>query len=99
MTQKNEENFCCDPKIGIGGLKVESVLSIDKKGQILLPKDVRDKMGIDTERGDKLVLISMGNPDNLCCLTLMKADNFGDIVKDFLGPIMKDLFSSNMSKN
>ena len=36
------------------------------------------------------------NANSECPLVvLMKADSFGDIVKNFLGPIMKDLYSSS----
>ncbi|MDO9324645.1 MAG: HgcAB-associated protein, partial [Methanoregula sp.] len=38
------------------GCKVESVLSVDERGQMVLPKDIREKACIKT--GDKLALIS-----------------------------------------
>ena len=71
----------CNP-----GCRVEAVLSVDERGQMVLPKDVREKAGIRT--GDKLALISWEKDGSICCLALMKADNLSGMVKDILGPLM-----------
>jgi antitoxin PrlF len=68
--------------------KVEAVLSVDDRGQMVLPKDVREKAGIRT--GDKLALISWGKDGNVCCLALMKVENLSGMVKDVLGPLMQE---------
>jgi AbrB family looped-hinge helix DNA binding protein len=68
--------------------KVESVLSVDERGQMVLPKDVREKAGIRT--GDKLALISWTRDDTVCCLALMKVENLSGMVKDVLGPLMNE---------
>lgn len=69
--------------------KVESLLSVDERGQMVLPKELRDKANI--KAGDKLVLISMEKDGEICCLTLIKADNLAGQVRDFLGPVMKSM--------
>jgi len=74
--------------IGSGCCKVESVVTIDSKGQILLPKELREKANI--KAGEKLVIITWGDKPGLCCMTLIKANYLGDMVKNFLGPMMKD---------
>ena len=66
--------------------KVESVLSVDERGQMVLPKDVREKAGIRT--GDKLALISWTRDEKVCCLALMKVENLSGLVRDVLGPLM-----------
>ena len=71
----------CNP-----GCRVEAVLSVDERGQMVLPKDVREKAGIRT--GDKLALISWEKDGSICCLALMKVDNLSGMVKDVLGPLM-----------
>ncbi|MDD4136596.1 MAG: HgcAB-associated protein [Methanoregula sp.] len=80
------------PSCGFGpanGCRVEAVLSVDERGQMVLPKDVREKAGIRT--GDKLALISWGGKDgNICCLALMKVENLSGMVKDVLGPLMHE---------
>ncbi len=94
MTKKNtvpekssaRESPCgCTP---VTGCKVESVLSIDDRGQMVLPKDVRERAGISP--GDKLALISWERQGKVCCLALMKVENLSGMVKDVLGPIMHD---------
>ena len=70
------------------GCKVEAVLSVDERGQMVLPKDVREKAGIRT--GDKLALISWETNGSICCLALMKAENLSGMVKDILGPLMQE---------
>jgi antitoxin PrlF len=68
------------------GCRIESVLSVDERGQMVLPKDVRERAGIRT--GDKLALISWEKNGSVCCLALMKAENLSGMVKDVLGPLM-----------
>jgi AbrB family looped-hinge helix DNA binding protein len=67
---------------------VESVLSVDDRGQMVLPKDVREKAGIRT--GDKLALISWERECSICCLALMKVENLSGMVKEVLGPLMHE---------
>ncbi len=93
MTRKNNsagcnpsgETFGCTPG---SGCQVEAILSIDERGQMVLPKDVREKAGIRT--GDKLALISWSRDGTVCCLALMKVGNLSGMVKDVLGPLMQE---------
>ncbi len=79
-----QESPCgCTPG---SGCQVEAVLSVDDRGQMVLPKDVREKAGIRT--GDKLALISWEREGRICCLALMKADSLSGMVKGILGPLM-----------
>ena len=73
----------------IGCCKVDAIVSIDSRGQIVLPKDVREKA--DISPGDKFVVVSMESGDQVCCLTLIKADHFADSVKGYLGPVIKEV--------
>ncbi len=75
---------------GAGCCKVESLISVDERGQMVLPKDLRDKAGI--KPGDKLAVISWEREGAICCFTLIKADSLAGGIKDFLGPIMQDMF-------
>ena len=93
MTKRNSnagcnpsgESFGCAPG---SGCRVEAVLSVDDRGQMVLPKDVREKAGIRT--GDKLALISWCRGEDVCCLALMKVENLSGMVKDVLGPLMQE---------
>ena len=78
---KNDEG-CCG---------VEALISVDERGQMVLPKDVRESAGI--RPGDKLALIAWKKNGAVCCMTLIKADELRGMVRNKLGPIMKDIIS------
>jgi AbrB family looped-hinge helix DNA binding protein len=67
---------------------VESVLTVDERGQMVLPKDVREKAGI--RPGDKLALITWEKEGSVCCLALMKVENLSGMVKGVLGPLLNE---------
>ena len=69
--------------------KVEALVSVDARGQIVLPKDVRDKAGIAA--GDKLAVIAFEAEGKVCCISLVKSDAFADTVKGLLGPMMSEI--------
>ncbi len=71
--------------------QVDANVSVDARGQIVLPKDIREKLGV--KAGDKFVLISSESDGKLCCLFLVKADEFAGTVKDMLGPVAKEILS------
>ncbi len=73
----------------VGCCKIDALVTVDGKGQIVLPKELRKKLRIGA--GDKLAVISMEREGEVCCLTLLKADDFATSVKTMLGPIMKDI--------
>jgi len=90
MIQKdNNENCCIPTNKGIGGCKVESLISIDERGQMVLPKEIREKANI--RAGDKLAVISCEKDGKVCCISLIKAEDLAGMVKGLLGPIMKEI--------
>jgi len=70
--------------------KVESIVSVDERGQMVLPKEVREAAGI--RAGDKLAVVIWKKGENVCCVSLIKADALTGMVKGMLGPLMKDIF-------
>ncbi len=92
MVKKDKNEACCTPADKeISCCKVESVISVDDRGQMVLPKEIRDKANI--RAGDKLAVISWEKDGEVCCISLIKAEDFTDTVKDLLGPIMKELIA------
>jgi AbrB family looped-hinge helix DNA binding protein len=90
MSKKSQKVSVCGPvDKGMSCCKVESIISVDERGQMVLPKDLRDKAKI--RAGDKLALISWDKEGEICCLYLIKAEHLADRVKDFLGPMMKEV--------
>jgi AbrB family looped-hinge helix DNA binding protein len=69
--------------------KVEAIITIDSKGQMVLPKDLRDKAKL--KPNDKLAIIGYEDGDEICCFMMIKADKLGDTVKDVLGPMLEEL--------
>ena len=69
--------------------RVQSIVTVDDRGQMVLPKEVREQAGIGP--GDKLAVVSMEKDGVVCCIALMKIDALTDVVKDVLGPVLKDI--------
>ncbi len=69
--------------------QIEAIVAVDEKGQMVLPKAVRDRAGI--RAGDKLALIGWQKDGEICCLGLIKADSLADMVKQVLSPLMKEI--------
>ena len=84
--EKIADSFCSPGEC----CKVEAVVSIDERGQMVLPKELRDKAGIIP--GDKLAVVSMQKDGKTCCISLIKAETLTGMVKDMLGPVMEEVF-------
>jgi len=78
----NSQTSCC---------RVESIINIDERGQMVLPKEIRDKAGINP--GDKLTLITWEKDGKICCISLIKTEIFDEMIKKFLSPVMKNIVS------
>lgn len=76
----------CGDSAGSTCCKIESLVTIDERGQMVLPKDIRRKAGINP--GDKLALFTWEKDGEVCCLGLMKVDELSDTVQNILGPVI-----------
>jgi len=76
----NNAGGCCN---------VAAVVSIDAKGQVVLPKDVRERAGL--KPNDRLALIDCERDGEICCIMMVKAEKLGDSVGKMLGPMLKDV--------
>ncbi|HEY5527040.1 MAG TPA: HgcAB-associated protein [Candidatus Anoxymicrobiaceae bacterium] len=70
---------------------IESILGIDERGQMVLPKDLRNRAGIAP--GDKFAVVSHEKDGEVCCITLIKIESLNEMVKGVLGPVMKDVIA------
>ncbi len=90
MEKKSKGASCGGPGgKAFAGCRVESLIAVDDRGQMVLPKELRDRAGI--KGGDKLAVISWEKEGQLCCLSLIKVEEFSGMVKGVLGPLMGDL--------
>jgi len=76
---------------GCGCCKVEALIGVDDRGQMVLPKEIRDKAKI--RGGDKLALTTIEREGAVCCLLLTKADDLVAGVRATLGPVAEGLLS------
>ncbi len=74
---------------GMSCCRVESIVSVDERGQMILPKDIREKAKI--RAGDKLAVVSMEKDGKICCLSLIKVEELERMVKSLLGPVMDEI--------
>ncbi|UCH31267.1 MAG: AbrB/MazE/SpoVT family DNA-binding domain-containing protein [Candidatus Bathyarchaeota archaeon] len=58
------ENSNCTP--------LESVVSVDDRGQLVLPKEIRERWGL--KGGDKLAILTSVKGGEICCVAMVKAD-------------------------
>ena len=90
MTKENKKESSCMPEgKELSCCKVESVTSVDERGQMVIPKEIRAKANI--QAGDKLAIICWEKDGKVCCISLIKTDDFAGMVKGLLSPMMKDL--------
>jgi AbrB family looped-hinge helix DNA binding protein len=68
---------------------VDAVIGIDGRGQMVLPKDVRDSVGI--KAGDKLAVVSWKRGDEVCCLSLVPASALEESVRRAYGPLLREI--------
>ena len=69
--------------------KVEALVSIDERGQMILPKEIRDRANICA--GDKLAVTSLEKEGKMCCILLTRAEDLSGMMITVLGPVVKDM--------
>ncbi|MCK8604263.1 HgcAB-associated protein HgcC [Desulfoferrobacter suflitae] len=90
MARKSKSEPCWNPEASEQDCcKIESLIAVDERGQMVLPKELRDRANI--RAGDKLALVSWKKDGEICCFTLIKADALAERVKEFLGPVLKSM--------
>jgi AbrB family looped-hinge helix DNA binding protein len=72
-----EENTC----------RIDAVISIDAKGQIVLPKDLRERAGI--KPNDKLAVVACEKNGEVCCIMMIKAERMAGAVTETIAPLLK----------
>ena len=85
MTDSDKTDVCSPAGDGMPCCSVESVVSVDDRGQMVLPKGIREKAKISA--GEKLAVVLCTKGDSESYICLIKVENLGDMVIDFMGPM------------
>jgi len=88
VEQKERDEFLCNSE-GSTCCKVEALVSVDERGQMVLPKEVREKANI--RPGDKLAVTIWEKDGRVCCISLTKAEELTEMVRATLGPVMTEI--------
>lgn len=88
MDLKEMDESCCESAVE-SCCKVEALISIDDRGQMVLPKELRERANI--RAGDKLAVTSWEKDGKVCCISLTKAEELTEMVKAVLGPVMTEI--------
>lgn len=92
IVPKKKETCLVPPAAGSGCCRVESVTTIDARGQMVIPKETRERAGFAA--GDRLAVISFEQEGKPCCICLVKADEFAGTIRELLGPMLKETTGS-----
>jgi antitoxin PrlF len=85
MARSKKAACCSGGAVVPGAYQVESIITIDERGQMVLPKPTRDKAGI--RAGDRLAVVTWTKADRVCCISLIKVEELTEMVKGFLGSL------------
>lgn len=89
MEKEKKAEVSCGVAFPSGCCKLEALVRVDERGQIVLPKDLREKAGI--KAGDKLVIVTSEKEEKVCCLMLMRAEDLRESIRKTFGPLLGEL--------
>ena len=69
--------------------RIDAVITMDAKGQIVLPKELREKANI--KPNDKLAVVACEKDGEVCCIMMLKADRLVGAVTRTLWPLLKSV--------
>lgn len=82
------DTACCGLPAA-GCCEVDAVVNVDGRGQMVLPKEVRESFGLAADT--KLAVVTWKRGGTPCCLTLLKVDELADAVRRTYGPALREI--------
>lgn len=67
--------------------KIDAIVTMDAKGQIVLPKDLREKAGLKPT--DKIAIVAYEKEGQTCCMVMIKVERLAGAVNKTLSPLLK----------
>lgn len=89
MTDGKQWDECPHGPESCGKCTIEAVVSVDDRGQLVLPKELRVRAGIGA--GDKLAAIGWEKDGRICCIVLYPVKHLEEPVKAAVAPMFRDL--------
>ena len=69
--------------------RIDAVITMDAKGQIVLPKELREKANI--KPNEKIAVVACEKDGEVCCIMMVKAEKLVSAVTKTLGPLLKSV--------
>ncbi len=92
MTKAKGKKCCASTGDAKVSHHIEAIITIDERGQMVLPKEARARAGI--QPGDKLALLGWRKGDRVCCFSLIKVD----VMAEMVGELVQSLITSPSSE-
>ena len=67
--------------------RIDAVITMDAKGQIVLPKDLREKANF--KPNDKIAVVACEKQGEVCCIMMVRAEKLVGAVTKTLAPLLK----------
>ena len=67
--------------------RIDAVITMDAKGQVVLPKNLREKA--DFKPNDKIAVVACEKKGEVCCILMVKTERLVGAVSKTLGPLLK----------
>jgi len=74
--------------------RIDAVITMDAKGQIVLPKDLRQEAGF--KPNDKIAVVACEKNGAVCCIMLIRAESLAGAVSKTLGPMLKSVIKQEV---
>ena len=68
--------------------EIEGIVTVDARGQIVLPKAARTALGLDA--GSKLAVVIKQSGGKPCCITLMPTNALEDRVREVVDSVPEE---------
>jgi len=76
--------------------RIEAVITMDAKGQIVLPKDLRNKANM--KANDKIAVVACEKDGEVCCIVMVKAEKLAGTVTKTLSPLLAPITKQETKK-
>ncbi|MGQ9857369.1 MAG: HgcAB-associated protein HgcC [Thermodesulfobacteriota bacterium] len=78
-----------------GTCRIESMITVDERGQMVLPKEVRERAKIAP--GEKLALVVWEKEGEVCCMMLLRSQALSGMVRDLMKPMVAEVLGADLA--